>query len=166
MHVNETSLRVNRNNHWIHVYSAGDITLKRLHPERGREAIEAFGIIPRYGGVIIHDCWASYPSDEHCDHDLCGAHLLRELTFIIDAHDYAWAQRMKRLLLHAFHQVSQRDDKTLTSHESKAVRKRYRTILTQGAKWPRRFLARVCARRRALNSGSDTFAPAASRGCR
>ena len=51
MHVDETSLRVDRNNHWIHVYSAGALTVKRLHPKRGREAIEAIGIIPRYAGV-------------------------------------------------------------------------------------------------------------------
>ena len=31
MHVDETSLRVEKKNHWIHVYAAGDITLKRLH---------------------------------------------------------------------------------------------------------------------------------------
>ncbi|MCP4749088.1 MAG: transposase, partial [Desulfobacteraceae bacterium] len=42
-------------------------------------------IIPRYGGVIIHDCWASYLSYDHCGHGLCGSHLLRELTFIIDS---------------------------------------------------------------------------------
>jgi hypothetical protein len=34
VHVDETSLRVDRKNHWIHVYSAGDITLKFLHPKR------------------------------------------------------------------------------------------------------------------------------------
>ena len=81
LHVDETSLRVDRKNHWIHVYSAGDITLKRLHPKRGLEAIEDIGIIPRYGGVVIHDCWQSYLSYEHCGHGLCGSHLLRELTF-------------------------------------------------------------------------------------
>ena len=58
LHVDETSLRVDRQNHWIHVYAAGDITLKFLHPKRGREAIEAIHIIPRYGGAIVHDCWA------------------------------------------------------------------------------------------------------------
>lgn len=31
VHVDETSLRVDRKNHWIHVYSAGDVTLKFLH---------------------------------------------------------------------------------------------------------------------------------------
>ena len=134
MHVDETSLRVDRKNHWIHVYSAGTLTVKCLHPKRGCEAIEAIGILPRYGGVAVHDCWASYLSYAHCDHALCGAHLLRELAFIVDAHHYAWAKRMKRLLLGACHQVSKRDDKTLTPSEYKALQKRYRTILTQGAR--------------------------------
>lgn len=97
LHVDETSFRVDKQNHWIHVYSAGEITLKFLHRKRGAEAIRSIDIIPRYGGAIIHDCWASYLSYDHCDHGLCGAHLLRELTFIIDAHDYAWARHMKRL---------------------------------------------------------------------
>ena len=134
MHVDETSLRVERKNHWIHVYSAGTLTVKCLHPKRGREAIEAIGILPRYAGVAVHDCWASYLSYTHCDHALCGAHLLRELAFIVDAHDYAWAKRMKRLLLGACHQVSKRDDKTLSASQYKALQKRYRTILTQGAR--------------------------------
>ncbi|MGA7979184.1 MAG: transposase, partial [Chromatiaceae bacterium] len=55
LHVDETSLRVARNNHWIHVYCAGEMTLKFLHPKRGLAAIESIGIIPRYGGTIIHD---------------------------------------------------------------------------------------------------------------
>ena len=131
MHVDETSLRVDRKNHWIHVYSAGLLTVKRLHPKRGCEAIEAIGIIPRYGGVAVHDCWASYLSYAHCDHALCGAHLLRELTFIVDAHDYAWAADEAPSPPRR-HDVAQRDEKTLTESQYKAVQKRYRTILTQG----------------------------------
>ena len=89
MYVDETGLKVDRKNHWIHVYCAGDITLKRLHQKRGKEAIEAIHIIPRYGGTIVHDCWASYLNYHHCGHGLCGAHLLRELTFVVDANQYA-----------------------------------------------------------------------------
>ena len=106
--------------------------MKWLHRKRGREAIEAIGIIPRYTGVAVHDCWASYLSYTHCGHALCGAHLLRELTFIVDAHGYAWAKRMRRLLLDTCHEVAKRDEKTLSTSEYKAVRKRYRTLLTQG----------------------------------
>ena len=39
---------------------------------------------------------------------------------------------MKRLLLHACHEVAKRDEKRLSESEYKAVQKRYRTILTQG----------------------------------
>ena len=134
LHVDETSLRVERKNHWIHVYSAGDITLKRLHPKRGLEAIEAIGIIPRYGGVVIHDCWQSYLSYDHCGHGLCGSHLLRELTFIVDSNGYAWATNIKRLLQENCAIVAKRPSKRLTERAYKNLQKRYRNILTRGEK--------------------------------
>jgi transposase len=134
MHVDETSLRVNKKNHWIHVCSAGDITCKFLHPKRGSEAIEAIGVIPRYGGVVIHDCWASYLSYNHCGHGLCGSHLLRELTFIVDANGYAWAANIKRLLRENCVIVAKRKSKKLTAREYRNLQKRYRNILTRGEK--------------------------------
>ena len=134
LHVDETSLRVDNKNHWIHVCSSGEITLKFLHPKRGREAIDALGVIPRYGGVVIHDCWASYLAYDQCDHGLCGSHLLRELTFIVDANGYAWAVNMKRLLQQTCRLVSKRKRKKLTETEYKNLQKRYRNILTRGEK--------------------------------
>ena len=71
------------------MYCAGDITLKFLHRKRGKAAIETIDIIPRYGGKIIHDCWASYLSCLHYGHGLCGSHLLHELTFIFESNGYA-----------------------------------------------------------------------------
>jgi len=132
MHVDETSIRVEKHNHWIHVCSAGDITLKFVHEKRGLEAMTAIGIIPRYGGVIVHDCWASYLSYEHCSHGLCGAHLLRELTFIVESNGYAWARNMKRLLQHTCARVSKRKRKRLTPREYDALQQHYRNILTRG----------------------------------
>ncbi|MHB8252180.1 MAG: IS66 family transposase [Acidiferrobacter sp.] len=131
MHVDETSLRVDKHNHWIHVCSGGDITLKFVHEKRGLEAMTAIGIIPRYGGVLIHDCWASYLSYDHCGHGLCGAHLLRELAFIHEANGYAWAKNMRRLLRQTCHRVSKRQRKRLTPREYDALQKRYRNILTR-----------------------------------
>ncbi len=87
INVDETSFRVDMKNDWIHVYSSNDITLKFLHRNRGKAAIEEINIIARYGGAIIHDCWPSYVSYPDCSHGLCGSHLLRELTFIVDTHN-------------------------------------------------------------------------------
>ncbi len=134
MHVDETSLRVDKKNHWIHVYSSGDITLKRLHRKRGMEAIDAIHIIPRYGGAIIHDCWSSYFAYQNVGHGLCGSHLLRELTFIIDSNDYAWAVNIKRLLQETCILVSKTEAKKLTDKAYADLQKRYRNCLTRGEK--------------------------------
>ena len=134
INVDETSLRVDKRNHWLHVYSAGDITLKFLHRKRGKAAIEAIDIIPRYGGKIIHDCWASYLSYLHCGHGLCGSHLLRELTFIFESNGYAWARNMKRLLQETCVKVSKSEEKKLADKDLANLQKRYRAILTRGAK--------------------------------
>ncbi len=134
INVDETSLRVDKKNHWIHVYSSGDWTLKFLHRKRGLEAIEDITIIPRYGGVIIHDCWASYLSYNHCGHGLCGSHLLRELTFIVESNGYPWARNMKRLLQETCKKVAQSKDKKLDDQAYANLQKRYRNIMTRGEK--------------------------------
>lgn len=134
IHVDETSMRINKTNYWVHVYSTGTTTVKFLHRSRGTEAMEQINIIPRYGGVIIHDCWASYLSYEHCGHGLCGSHLLRELTFIVDSNGYRWASNMKALLQQTCAKVSKRKRKKLTTQEYANLQKRYRNILTRGAK--------------------------------
>ncbi len=134
LHVDETSLRVDKKRQWIHVYASGDITLKFLHPGRGLEAMEAIHIIPRYSGTIIHDCLASYLSYHDCDHGLCGSHLVRELTAIIEANGYAWAMNLKKLLLETCKCVSKRKNKRLSHNEYALLQKRYRNILTRGEK--------------------------------
>ena len=134
MHVDETSLRVNKKNHWIHVCAAGDVTLKFLHRRRGLEAIEEIGVIPSYVGVVIHDCWQSYLSYKHCGHGLCGSHLLRELTFIVNSNGYAWASNIKRLLQETCRIVANRESKHLTEKEYQNLQKRFRNILTRGEK--------------------------------
>jgi transposase len=134
IHVDETSSRVDKKNHWIHVYSSGDITLQFLQAGRGKAAIDDIGIIPRYGGVIIHDCMKAYLSYDHCDHGLCGSHLLRELQFVIDSNSYAWAKNMKRLLQETCAKVSKRKRKKLSEVECRNLQKCYRNILTRGEK--------------------------------
>ncbi len=134
MHVDETSLRIDKKNHWIHVHSSGDITLKCLQQGRGKKAIDAINIVPRYGGVIVHDCWASYFSFQHCGHGLCGSHLMRELTFIVESNGYGWAKSIKRLLQETCVKVSKEQQKKLTEKDYANLQKRFRNIITRGEK--------------------------------
>ncbi len=134
LHVDETGFRVDGKTQWLHVATDGAPTLKFVHTKRGGEAIEDIGVIPRYAGTLVHDCWGAYFVYDQCTHQLCGSHLLRELTFIVDSNGFRWARLMKKLLREACHRVNRSDAKTLTAAERRSVRKRYRTILTQGGK--------------------------------
>ena len=132
LHVDETSLRVDRKNHWIHVCAGGAITVKGLHRKRGCEAVDALGIIPRYRGVIVHDCWKTYLTYTHCKHQLCGAHLLRELQAVTDSNGYPWAARMHKLLLIARRQTMRRPQQRLSMRHYKRLARCYKAILKEG----------------------------------
>ena len=134
LHADETGMRVQGKNQWLHSYSSGKLTLKFCHPRRGREAIEAVGLVPQYRGVLVHDRWASYLGYENCRHALCGAHLLRDLQFVVDSNDYAWARQMKQLLVETVEQVRNAKRKVLTQTRYQALQRRYRDLLLQGRK--------------------------------
>lgn len=131
IHVDETSIRVNKVNYWIHVYTFGKISLHFIHKSRGIEAVNDIGIIPKYGGIIVHDCWATYLSYNNVGHALCGAHILRELKYILecDGGDASWAAMMKELLKHACEVVSARESQVLKEKEYKVLQNEYRKIL-------------------------------------
>jgi len=54
INIDETSLKVEKTKHWIHVYSSGDITLKFLHKGRGKDAIDSIGRIPKVWASDYH----------------------------------------------------------------------------------------------------------------
>jgi len=134
MNVDETSLKVDKQRRWIHVYASGPVTLKKLVKGRSIADIESINLIPQYYGVIVHDCLAAYLSFTHCRHGLCGSHLLRELQFVIEANQYTWARQMKRLLKHVSRVVSARKNKKLTLKEYKKLIKLYQKILAKAIK--------------------------------
>ncbi len=72
----ETGIKENEKNNWVHVLSNKTLTYFGYHPKRRKEAINSFGIIPVYNGNLVHDRFSSYFS-YNCEHSLCNAHLLR-----------------------------------------------------------------------------------------
>ena len=132
LYVDETSIRINGELYWIHTYGYGDITLQFLHPSRGREAIDEIGILEKYKGIIVHDCWSSYFSVEDVTHALCVAHLLRELRFVEQKTGYRWATRMKLLLKLAAARVRNREKKVLRKKDIERLERLYDGILAEG----------------------------------
>jgi len=51
------------------------------HPKRGVKALDAFGLLSQFTGVLVHDHWSDYQCYQ-CLHAFCNAHHLRELIAI------------------------------------------------------------------------------------
>lgn len=97
----ETGFRVQGRLAWVHCARTGKYTLLMVHSKRGRQAIDAMGILPRFAGVAVHDAWAPYDTYTSPDHQLCCAHALRELQAVADAApqgQWCWATQAAEAL--------------------------------------------------------------------
>jgi transposase len=101
IHADETGLRVNKRLAYVHVASNGRLTHYAAAEHRGRTAIDEINLLPRYRGTCVHDGLLAYTYYTRCRHALCGAHLLRELTYFAEASEQtkAWASPIMGLLL-------------------------------------------------------------------
>jgi transposase len=99
LHADETSVPINKVNHWLHTLCTPLLTFFSVQPTRGKEAIQAIGIIPRFVGWLMHDFLSSYLSFENCLHTFCKGHLLRELVFLFEQHQQPWAKDLYDLFL-------------------------------------------------------------------
>src|SRR4051795_4868216 len=111
VHADETGLRVAGRLHWLHVASSARFTALFCHRKRGKEAIDAAGVLPHFTGIAVHDAFAPYARYRSVTHALCNAHLLRELIAVVDHHTahprtdadtpagWCWAQQIIDALL-------------------------------------------------------------------
>lgn len=99
VHRDETGLSLNGRTAWLHVASTDRLTWYATHEQRGREALDALGVLPAVRGRVVHDGLWSYWQDAQCAHALGNAHHLRALTFV-EAHlEQPRAGQLKSLLL-------------------------------------------------------------------
>jgi transposase len=97
-HGDETSLRVEGQTNWLHVFSNLVYTYYYWSQHRGQKAHQVDGSLPEYRGILMHDAYRSYFGYGYT-HALCNAHLLRELQALYETDQtQRWAWRLMRLL--------------------------------------------------------------------
>ena len=103
----ETGMRSQGILKWLHTASTGKLTFLEMNRKRGKQAMDEIGILNDFKGTAVHDCFASY-WNYNCEHSLCNAHLLRELTFIYEITGQGWAKEMIGLFLEIKNAVESR----------------------------------------------------------
>ena len=134
LHQDETGLYVAGQRHWMHVSATEHLTHYAVHRKRGKEALDAIGMLADFQGVSVHDGWRSY-WQYLCQHGLCNVHHLRELTFLEEERQQAWASEMKELLLEskaAVEQARAQGRSSLHPLEVADWKARYQARLSEG----------------------------------
>ena len=98
--VDETPIRVGGHSGHLHVFCNTSLSYISYHAKRGMRAVVDIGILDKFKGTLIHDCFSMY-FNYGSRHGVCNGHLLRELEFVIEKYSYTWAIEMKTFLLDA-----------------------------------------------------------------
>jgi transposase len=97
----ETGCRVNGKKHWFHVWQNQFQTLIVSFASRGYKVIETHFVDGFKKSIYVSDCWSSQLKVAAKEHQLCFAHLLRELTNFIENLNSQWSRDMKNLFMRA-----------------------------------------------------------------
>ena len=98
----ETGVNINGKNNWAWTFQYEKATFLAVHPNRGRKAIDEIMPEGLHNNILVTDCWSSYFKTGAVSHQLCTAHLLRELTFLKEKYKPdTWATRMSALITNA-----------------------------------------------------------------
>ena len=133
IHADETGLRIKGKLAYVHVASSAHLTHYAADVRRGKAAIDEIDILPSYRGTCVHDGWFSYTHYPNCRHALCGAHLLRELTYFEELSEVtkAWAAPLKELLLE-MKGVAEREGAPVPAWQVEELTARYDRLVAEG----------------------------------
>jgi transposase len=134
-HNDETGLYVQGQRRWLHVMSCSYLTFYEYHLKRGKAATDEIGLLPLFKGTSVHDAWSPYWGYTECQHALCNAHILRELTFVNEQLAQGWAECLIEHLLSLKEQVANLHSEGLSRLSGAELDQgltTYRNLMAQG----------------------------------
>jgi hypothetical protein len=105
----ETGGRLNGKKIWIWAWQNERFTWLKGTDNRGYRTIEESFPIGFANTVLVHDCWRSHFQTGVQTHQLCTAHLLRELNYLEERYHHRWPVRFRKLILEGIELKKQMD---------------------------------------------------------
>jgi transposase len=104
----ETSARVGGRTHWQWVFQTPTASYHVIVPRRNGAVVQDF-LGDTEPATWVSDLWKPQLGAPAARHQICLAHQLRELQYVVDREQSAWAQECQTLLRLAIHRAHQRD---------------------------------------------------------
>lgn len=97
----ETGAKVNGKKAWFWTWQDPKNTFITIDQNRGFKHIEQLFPDGLTNSILVSDCWAAQLKTPAAGHQLCMAHLQRDLNYFIGLYDDWWSKKLKKLLLQA-----------------------------------------------------------------
>jgi len=97
----ETGIKINGKKGWFWTWQNKALTFISYSENRGFDSIQTNFKNGFKQSVLVHDCWASHFKTDCKTHQICTAHLIRELVFFEEKYESNWATNFKRMLYNA-----------------------------------------------------------------
>jgi len=94
----ESGCKVNGDKWWAWVWQNVLITFITVSKSRGKQVIDLLFPQGFPNGILVSDRWRAHLNTNALGHQLCLAHLLRELNYLIELEKTEWAKSIKSLL--------------------------------------------------------------------
>ncbi len=135
LHVDETPIKINGEQYYIHSISNDTHTLQYVNQKRGEDAIKEFGFLESYQGILVHDHFTMY-YNYGIDNAECNVHILRYLNGVCEFTNHTWAKSMKELLLEAKarkEELISKEQTCMSEEEYNDYKKRYLDLIKIGS---------------------------------
>jgi transposase len=93
----ETGVKVNGNKHWAWTWQNKEATFITITDNRGQKSIDQTFKEGFKNSALVHDCWSSHFNTPAITHQICIAHLLRDLNYLNELYKHKWSQTIKLL---------------------------------------------------------------------
>lgn len=131
----ETYLRVNGKQQYMHTASTPDATYQTVDESRGTIGMDQAGILPYFDGIAVHDCWKPYWKYGNLEgHGVCCAHLLRECKGLHEMHPQSFFFRFFPWLLRAMLETKKKRIAKGKGDAGKYYMKRFLTVFSNAVK--------------------------------
>lgn len=126
----ETGVKINGEQHWVWTFQTEALTFMVIDKGRGKAVIDKHFPQGLPESILVTDRHASYFNMEAKDHQVCLAHLLRNLLYLSQtAPDSDWPIKMMELLREAIHLKHISPQGTVDDKDASSIKQRLDSLL-------------------------------------